>query len=92
VLQHKISVSCAKSPLVTPADETRIDNSMDVISYWNLNKSLYPNLARITKQFLAMPATNTSVERIFSHTGNTVTNRRTRLDANKIYYLLFIIY
>jgi hypothetical protein len=65
---------------------------MDVISYCNLSKSLYPNLARITKQVLAMPATNTSVERIFSHTGNTVTNQRTRLDANKIYYLLFIIY
>ncbi len=72
------------------ADETRIDNNMNLISYWNLNKSLYPNLARIAKRVLAIPATNTAVERLFSHSGSTVTNRRTRLDADKINNLLFI--
>jgi hypothetical protein len=72
------------------ADETRIDNSMNAISYWNLNKSLYPNLARIAKRVLAIPATNTSVKRLFSHSSNTITNRRTFLDADKINYLLFI--
>jgi len=72
------------------ADETRIDNSMNAISYWNLNKSLYPNLARIVKRVLAIPATNTSVKRLFAHSSNIITNRQTLLDADKINYLLFI--
>ncbi|CAF4193846.1 unnamed protein product [Rotaria sordida] len=72
------------------ADETRIANDMNVLSYWNSNKSLYPNLARIAKRVLAIPATNTSVERLFSHSSNTVTNRRTSLDPDKVNRLLFI--
>ncbi|CAF4071187.1 unnamed protein product [Rotaria sordida] len=71
-------------------DITRIDNNMNVLSYWNSNKSLYPNLAQIAKRVLSIPATNTSVERLFSHSGNTITNRRTCLDANKVNHLLFI--
>ena len=71
-------------------DETRIDNNMNPLSYWDSSKSLYPNLAQIAKRVLSIPATNTSVERLFSHSGNTVTNRRTRLDADKVNNLLFI--
>ncbi|CAF2755359.1 unnamed protein product [Rotaria sp. Silwood2] len=72
------------------AAETRIDNNMNVLTYWNLNTSLYPNVARITKRVLAIPATNTSVKRLFSHSGSTVTNKRTRLDADKVDHLLLI--
>ena len=72
------------------SDETRIDNNMNLLLYWDSNKSLYPNLARIAKRVLSIPATNTSVERLFSHSGNTITNRRTRLDADKVNNLLFI--
>ncbi|CAF3357899.1 unnamed protein product [Rotaria sp. Silwood2] len=55
---------------------------------------LHPNLKSFylipTKRILSIPATNTSVERLFSHSGNTVTNRRRRLDADKVNNLLFI--
>ena len=63
---------------------------MNPLSYWNANKSSYPSLARIAKRILAIPATNTTVERLFSHSGNTITNRRTRLNADKVNNLLFI--
>ena len=63
---------------------------MNMIPYWHLNKSLYPNLAQIAKRVLAILATNTAIERLFSHSGNTVTDRRTCLDADKINNLLFI--
>ncbi len=71
------------------ADETRID-IMNALTCWNLNKSLYPILARIAKRILAIPTTNTSVERLFSDSGNTITNRRIGLDADKVNNLLFI--
>jgi hypothetical protein len=71
-------------------DETRIDNSTSILTYWNCNKSLYPDLARIAKRILTIPATNTSIERLFSDSGNIITDRRTRLDTDKINSLLFI--
>ena len=61
-----------------------------MIPSWHLNKSLYPNLAQIAKRVLAIPATNTPVERLFSHNGNTITDCRTRIDADKLNHLLFI--
>jgi hypothetical protein len=63
---------------------------MNALTCWNLNKSLYPILARIAKRILAIPTTNTSVERLFSDSGNTITNRRIGLDADKVNNLLFI--
>ena len=71
-------------------DETRIHNNMNPLSYWDSNKSLYSNLAQVAKRVLSIPTTNTSVKCLFSHSGNTVTNRRTRLDADKVNNLLFI--
>ncbi|CAF3410164.1 unnamed protein product [Rotaria socialis] len=71
-------------------DETRIDNNTNILTYWHLNKSIYPNLARLAKRILAIPATNTTIERLFSDSGNTITDRRTRLDTDKINNLLFI--
>ena len=50
-----------------------------MIPSWHLNKSLYPNLPQIAKGVLAIPATNTPVERLFSHSGNTITDCRTRI-------------
>ncbi|CAF3822945.1 unnamed protein product [Rotaria sp. Silwood1] len=72
------------------ADETKIENNMNLLQYWDANKSIYPNLARVAKKILAIPASNTSVERLFSDTGNTIIDRRTRLDVDKINNLLFI--
>jgi hypothetical protein len=71
-------------------DKTKISKNMNVLTYWKDNKTLYPTLARIAKRVLSIPATNTSVERLFSDSGNTITNRRTRLQTSKVNQLLFI--
>ncbi|CAF4214700.1 unnamed protein product, partial [Rotaria magnacalcarata] len=56
---------------------------MNVLIYWNNNQLVYPTLAAIAQRVLCMPVTNTSVERIFSDSGNTITSRRTRLQTSK---------
>jgi hypothetical protein len=71
-------------------DEMKIEKDMNVLIYWNNNKSSYPTLAKIAQRVLSIPATNTSVERLFSDSGNTITNRRTRLQTSKVNQLLFI--
>ena len=72
------------------ADETKIDKEMNVLVYWNNNQSTYPILGSIARRVLSVPATNTTIERLFSISGNTVTNRRTRLQTSKVNQLLFI--
>jgi len=71
-------------------DHTKIDKDVNVLLYWDNNKPLYPVLATIAQHVLCIPATNTSVERLFSDSGNTITNRRTRLQTTKVNQLLFI--
>ncbi|CAF4219378.1 unnamed protein product [Rotaria sordida] len=71
-------------------DNTKIDKDMNILIYWKNNKSSYSTLAKIAKRILSIPATNTSVERLFSDSGNTITNRRTRLQTSKVNQLLFI--
>ncbi|CAM4821484.1 unnamed protein product [Rotaria magnacalcarata] len=71
-------------------DNTKIDKDMNLLIYWKNNESTYPTLAKIAKRILSIPATNTSVERLFSDSGNTITNRRTRLQTSKVNQLLFI--
>ncbi|CAF4356050.1 unnamed protein product, partial [Rotaria magnacalcarata] len=56
---------------------------MNVLIYWNNNQLVYPTLATIAQRVLCMPVTNTSVERIFSDSGNAITSRRTRLQTSK---------
>ncbi|CAF1427465.1 unnamed protein product [Rotaria sordida] len=64
-------------------DETKIDKDMNVLIYWNNNKILHPTLFKIAQRVLSIPATNTSVERLFSDSGITITNRRSRLQTRK---------
>ncbi|CAF0739060.1 unnamed protein product [Didymodactylos carnosus] len=71
-------------------DKTKIDKDMNILIYWKNNKSSYPTLAKIAKRILSIPATNTSVERLFSDSGSTITNSRTRLQTSKVNQLLFI--
>ncbi|CAF4951817.1 unnamed protein product, partial [Rotaria socialis] len=56
---------------------------MNVLIYWNNKKLVYPTLATIAQHVLCIPVANTSVESLFSDSGNTITIRRTRLKTSK---------
>ncbi|CAF3950481.1 unnamed protein product [Rotaria sp. Silwood2] len=71
-------------------DKKKIDKDMNVLVYWNDNKLVYPTLATIAQRVLCIPSTNTSVERLFSDSGNTITSLRTRLQTSKVNQLLFV--
>ncbi len=51
---------------------------------------IYPILYTIAKDILIIPAINTCVERLFSASGNAVTETRTRLNADKLDKLMFL--
>ena len=50
----------------------------------------YPRLFGLAKQILIIPASNTCIERIFSISGTTVTEKRSRLAIKKIDKIMFL--
>jgi len=58
---------------------------------WWLNKKLkYPGLAKMARIFLAIPATSTSSERLFSDAGNLLTCKRSRIDSELFKCMMFL--
>lgn len=81
---------------ITPSDEvkrwinydlTLADDDDDVLGFWSKNAAMYPSLARLAKKVLSIPASNTTIERLFSSTKLTITDRRTRLGTEKVSFL-----
>jgi hypothetical protein len=62
----------------------------DILGFWRRKKLQFPMLASIARKVLAIPASNTSVERLFSLSKITIGDRRTRLGTEKIDKLMFL--
>ena len=66
------------------------DKTADPISWWKARQLLYPNLAKLAKKCLGVPASSVPAERIFSLAGNLVTKKRVQLSAENINLLIFL--
>ncbi|CAF4038052.1 unnamed protein product [Rotaria sp. Silwood1] len=62
----------------------------DLLLFWRNKKDAFPNIAKIARKVLAIPAANTSVERQFSCSKIIIGDRRTRLGAEKLDKLIFL--
>ena len=60
----------------------------NILSYWKLKQAEYPTIARMARDHLAIPATSTASERVFSQGGDIVTKKRNRLALETIRELL----
>ncbi len=61
-----------------------------VLDYWTKHQHQFPNIHSLARKILAIPASNTEVERLFSCSKMAVTNYRTRLRAEKLNKLTFL--
>ncbi|GBC12879.2 zinc finger BED domain-containing protein 1-like [Rhizophagus irregularis DAOM 181602=DAOM 197198] len=57
--------------------------------WWKTNKARFPILSKLARKYLAIPATSTPSERLFSEAGNVVTIKRTQLLPNTLENLVF---
>jgi len=95
-----------KPTLQLVKEEVTLYKSVDCISldsnpleWWRTNEPTYPHIAKLAKQYLAVPATAkqylavpaTSVpsERVFSTAGDIVTASRSSLSADNVDKLIF---
>lgn len=58
--------------------------------YWSKYNVVYPILSKVAKMYLPVVATSVPCERLFSRTGNIVTEDRNRLSPEHLHQLLFL--
>jgi hypothetical protein len=56
----------------------------DVLHWWKTHQGIYPKLALMARDYLAIPATSASSERLFSSSKNLITNNRNSLNEDTI--------
>ena len=65
-------------------------SNIEPLQWWKLNQHRYPNLKVLAQRYLAIPATSTPSERVFSSAGNTVVPNRASLDSGTVDELAFL--
>ncbi|KAI4812810.1 hypothetical protein KUCAC02_024178 [Chaenocephalus aceratus] len=60
------------------------------LEWWAENAHRVPRLAKLSRSYLAIPATGTPSERVFSLAGNTVTRKRSSLLPSHVDALVFL--
>jgi hypothetical protein len=65
-------------------------SDFQVLGYWASQKSRFPTVHSLVRRILAIPASNTEVERLFSCSKLAVTDHRTCLGAEKLNKLMFL--
>jgi hypothetical protein len=70
--------------------EDKIPFSQCPFNWWLNKKNKYPVLAKMARIFLAIPATSTSSERLFSDAGNLMTSKRSRIDSELFKRMMFL--
>ena len=70
--------------------ESNAPRHSNPLLYWKEKQASWPLLATLARKYLAPPCTTVPSERLFSTAGNIVTDKRTRLDAEKVEMLLFL--
>jgi len=62
----------------------------NVVEFWRMKSDSLPRLSAVASFILAIPATETSSERVFSLAGRTIEDRRTQLSEDSVDALLFL--
>ena len=70
--------------------ESNASRHSNPLLYWKEKQASWPLLATLARKYLAPPCTTVPSEKLFSTAGNIVTDKRTRLDAEKVEMLLFL--
>ena len=63
--------------------------NFDILHFWK-DTTVFPKLKEVARYILAIPAADTTDERIFSSAGLTLTPSRTLLSSESLSELLFI--
>ncbi|KAJ3699510.1 hypothetical protein LUZ61_003215 [Rhynchospora tenuis] len=74
--------------LTEPLDGTSLEVSFDILAWWKLKVTIYPVLARLTRDILAVPASTVASKSTFSTSGRTLSAMRNSLNNESIQALI----
>ena len=64
--------------------------STKIFEWWKVNEPRFPNVSKLAKSILCIPATSTASERIFSSAGTTISKKRNCLKPENVDKILFL--
>ncbi|KAA8894533.1 ribonuclease H-like domain-containing protein [Sphaerosporella brunnea] len=70
----------------------RVSKNTNVLLWWDDNEHRYPHLARLARDYLAIPASSVPAERVFSRAGDLISKTRNRLSRETANMLLCLRY
>lgn len=65
-----------------------VNFKIPILEWWKQNEDSYPQLSRMVRDTLAVPATGAGVERQFSRSGRIMTSLRRRLSPETVYEIM----
>ncbi|KAJ3707570.1 hypothetical protein LUZ61_011275 [Rhynchospora tenuis] len=74
--------------LTEPLDATALDASFDILAWWKLKVTVYPVMARLARDILAVPASTVTSESTFSTSGRTLSTVRNSLNNESLQALI----
>jgi hypothetical protein len=90
---HKNQINAQRSvgqELAAYLQESAPPMDSNPLDWWKVNQIRYPKLAKAAKHFLGIPATSVPSERLFSKSGQALTNRRNRLSSTSVNMVVFL--
>ena len=67
-----------------------LDAELDPLQWWKVHMIVLPTMAKLARKYLAVCASSSPSERIFSCSGNIVSKKRTLLKPDKVNMLVFL--
>ena len=65
-------------------------DDIDVLQFWREHQAYFLTLGSIARRIFSIPTTNTTIERLFSASKITISERRTKLGQEKLNELMFL--
>ena len=75
-----------KEYMSLPMTNWRVNNVME---WWSDNEEKFPNIAKLARKYLAIPASSAPSERVFSQMKIIVERKRWRMDPERLESVLF---
>jgi len=77
----------------TTNDKARCDickHEQDPLAWWRGRVNVYPRLSQLARRHLCMVATSVPSERVFSKSGQLISDRRSRLSPKNVKMVMFL--
>jgi len=72
-------------------DLPRLNNpKVDILGWWKAQKCIFPLLAECARKYHCIPASSAPSERLFSRSGNLITQNRNSLNPKNVHMLLYL--